>query len=657
MADDGAQPSGGEEAPPQQQQQDGPAVASNGATKLTAAQKKRLKAKQRKQAKKAEREAAKSEAKGEPDEPAAKKKPEVEEVEIEYVSAPLEFELGGSGGAAGGDQEMGDAGAAPMPAEEELRRILERFGTVEQLLGGEGGAGEGGAGGDDAGGGEEGGGGGEAGGEEKDKGEGSEDEEDEEDKLSKKKRKMATRLKIAELKQARARTGGACERPDVVEVWDVTAADPKLLVFLKAYRNTVPVPRHWSQKRKYLQGKRGLEKPPFKLPDFIEATGIGEMRQARFLRRPVPRVLWESRPAYLEKAESQKLKQKARERMQPKMGKLDIDYQVLHDAFFKYQSKPQLSGLGDLYYEGKEFESVAKHARPGVLSPELQAALGMEEGMPPPWLINMQRYGPPPSYPSLKIPGLNAPIPPGSQFGYHPGGWGKPPVDEVGNPVYGDVFGQHLNDLDEDELAVDRTVRWGDLEEEEEEESEEEEEEEEEEDADEAASLADGYASVASGMVSSLPSGLDTPSEIDLRKGTASEAPSVAPGPRQLYTVLEQQKAAVGAGLMGSDHTYVIPGSGGGEKKAGGGLGLAAAKRLEALRREMPSDVEVALDPTELEGLDDEALRSLYEARLAEQRAAAGREDFSDLVAAKAAQQKRKAAEAKATKDSKRYKF
>ena len=79
----------------------------------------------------------------------------------------------------------------------------------------------------------------------------------------------------------------------------------------QATRNTVPVPRHWSQKRKYLQGKRGLEKPPFKLPEFIEATGIGEMRQA-----------------YLEKAETQKLKQKARERMQPKMGKLDIDYQA-----------------------------------------------------------------------------------------------------------------------------------------------------------------------------------------------------------------------------------------------------------------------------------------------------------------------------------------
>ena len=39
----------------------------------------------------------------------------------------------------------------------------------------------------------------------------------------------------------------------LLQVWDVTAADPKLLVYLKAYRNTVPVPRHWSQKRKYLQ--------------------------------------------------------------------------------------------------------------------------------------------------------------------------------------------------------------------------------------------------------------------------------------------------------------------------------------------------------------------------------------------------------------------
>jgi splicing factor 3B subunit 2 len=79
----------------------------------------------------------------------------------------------------------------------------------------------------------------------------SDEDEDEDDTekekgLSNKKKKLQRRMKIAELKQQ-------CLKPDVVEVWDATAADPRLLVFLKGYRNTVPVPRHWCQKRKFLQ--------------------------------------------------------------------------------------------------------------------------------------------------------------------------------------------------------------------------------------------------------------------------------------------------------------------------------------------------------------------------------------------------------------------
>lgn len=35
----------------------------------------------------------------------------------------------------------------------------------------------------------------------------------------------------------------------------------------------------------------------------------------------------------------------------------------------------------------------------------------------------------------------------------------------------------------------------------------------------------------------------------------------VAAGERPLYQVLEQQQAQVGGNLMGSDHTYVIPGA------------------------------------------------------------------------------------------------
>ena len=155
---------------------------------------------------------------------------------------------------------------------------------------------------------------------------------EEEEKLSKKKKKLMSRLSVAELKQL-------VQRPDVVEAHDVTSSDPRLLVFLKAYRNTVPVPRHWCHKRKYLQGKRGIEKPAFQLPEFIADTGIAKIRAS-----------------VIEQESMKKSKQKAKDKVQPRMGKIDIDYQVLHDAFFKYQKKPKLIGHGDLYYEGREFE-------------------------------------------------------------------------------------------------------------------------------------------------------------------------------------------------------------------------------------------------------------------------------------------------------------
>jgi len=66
------------------------------------------------------------------------------------------------------------------------------------------------------------------------------------------------------------------------------------------------------------------------------------------------------------------------------------------------------------------------------MSEELRNALGMTEGCPPPWLINMQRFGPPPSYPNLKIPGVNAPLSSSSKYGY-----GKNPLDDPGDPILG----------------------------------------------------------------------------------------------------------------------------------------------------------------------------------------------------------------------------
>ncbi|XP_061664957.1 splicing factor 3B subunit 2 [Syngnathoides biaculeatus] len=429
-------------------------------------------------------------------------------------------------------------------------------------------------------------------------------------KLSKKKLRRMNRLTVAELKQLVA-------RPDVVEMHDVTAQEPKLLVHLKATRNTVPVPRHWCFKRKYLQGKRGIEKPPFQLPEFIRRTGIQEMREA-----------------LQEKEDAKTMKTKMREKVRPKMGKIDIDYQKLHDAFFKWQIKPKLTIHGDLYYEGKEFETRLKEKKPGDLSEELRIALGMPVGpnshkVPPPWLIAMQRYGPPPSYPNLKIPGLNSPIPENCTFGYHAGGWGKPPVDEMGKPLYGDVFGTNSGDFQAkaEEEEVDRTP-WGELEPSDEESSEEEEEEEE---SDEEKPDETGFFTPAdSGLItpggfSSVPAGMETPELIELRKKKIEEAMDGNETP-QLFTVLpERRTGPVGAAMMASTHIYDMSAAMAGRKA---GIGDTHG-------------VEVALGPDELE-LDPMAMTQKYEEHVREQQAQVEKEDFSDMVAEHAAKQKQK---------------
>lgn len=426
-------------------------------------------------------------------------------------------------------------------------------------------------------------------------------------KMSKKKMKKLTRLSVAALKQL-------VNRPDVVEMHDVTARDPKMLVHLKATRNTVPVPRHWCAKRKYLQGKRGFEKAVFDLPDFIKRTGIQGMREA-----------------VTEKEANKSLKQKMREKVRPKMGKIDIDYQKLHDAFFRYQTKPAMAIHGDLYYEGKELETKLREKKPGNLTDDLRIALGMPIGaqcdkVPPPWLIAMQRYGPPPSYPSLKIAGLNAPIPDSCSFGYHAGGWGKPPVDEFGRPLYGDVFGSSQTDLrkPEEEEPVDKTL-WGEMEDEiyeevePEEDSEEEEEEMEEQQAESAEQEPEaepedaglktpGY--ITPSGTSTTGAGLETPDMIELRKRKTQiesdmESVSGTETPH-LYKILPEKASNVGASMMGSSKVYDI----------------SHAKKAAMLQEAMISGIssqsgtiDMALNPEELD-IESNPLDQQFDASL-----------------------------------------
>ncbi|KAJ3496473.1 hypothetical protein NLJ89_g10481 [Agrocybe chaxingu] len=411
----------------------------------------------------------------------------------------------------------------------------------------------------------------------------------------------------------------------------VTAADPRLLLQLKSYRNTVPIPIHWSAKRDYLQGKRGIEKPPFQLPSYIADTGIATMRDA-----------------VKEKEANMSLKAKTRERVQPKMGKVDIDYQKLHDAFFKFQTKPPVTGFGEMYYEGKEFETSLKEKRPGDLSPELVEALSIPPLAPPPWLISMQRFGPPPSYPTLRIPGLNAPIPEGAQWGFHPGGWGKPPLDEYNRPLYGDVFGVMPKMSDSGAGEPINKETW---EEEEEEESESEEEEEEEQPTPADGTQTPSGLETPSGMtsvVSTVAGGLETPDFLELRKGrTVSEA--VDSGPRSLYQVLPEKQTAV-RGLMGSERGYDV------SAVAGAPIPVLGDER--GTKRK--NGVDVSLDAAELEGMSEEELRRKYDSH---SRGSAGvpggrGEDFSDMVAKEMAKKKQKMdREKEGKKSGKEFKF
>lgn len=414
-------------------------------------------------------------------------------------------------------------------------------------------------------------------------------------KLSKKKRKQLNKLSVAELK-------ALVSKPEVVEWADTSSADPRLLVQIKAQRNVVPVPSHWSLKREYLSSKRGIEKSAFKLPKFIADTGIAEMRDA-----------------VLEKQAEQSLKQKQRERVSGKLGKLDIDYQKLYDAFFRFQEKPTLTRFGEVYYEGKEYETDLRHLRPGEMSDTLKEALSIPPGAPPPWLIHQQRFGPSPSYPSLRIPGLNAPIPPGAQWGFNPGCWGKPPVDEYNRPLFGgDIFGimQPTQAAPVGGEPVERSI-WGELQapEEESEEEEEEGEDEDEDDEDVGAGLeTPSGMETPGGMASSVPTEYGTQTEamdgeFDLRKSRRGYETDDSTHPRSAYTVIPERQARA-EGFFGSDRTYDLSQSGHGDMRV---LGQDDDR---GQKRKKPGDVDVALDPETLmsgDGISKDELKKRYE--------------------------------------------
>ncbi|KAK6583567.1 hypothetical protein PZA11_003297 [Diplocarpon coronariae] len=463
-----------------------------------------------------------------------------------------------------------------------------------------------------------------------------EDEDaDKEAKLSKKKRKERDKLSVAELK-------ALVQKPELVEWTDTSASDPRLLVQIKSYRNIVPVPSHWSLKREYLSSKRGVEKPPFALPKFIQETGIAEMRDA-----------------VLEKQNDASLKQKQRERVQPKMGKLDIDYQKLYEAFFRFQTKPELTRYGEVYYEGKEYETNLRHLRPGELSEELKEALNIPPGAPPPWLINQQRFGPPPSYPSLKIPGLNAPPPPGGAWGFHPGGYGKPPVDEFNRPLYGgDIFGVLQPQVNNQAGEPVERILWGELQApEDESEEEESEDEEDEEDDDIAAGLqtpsgTETPGGLESAVPSEYPGDVSVTGDFDVRKSKRGIDTEESSAPRSAYTVIPERQIRA-EGFFGGERAYDVRGAQNAHLPVLG-------QDDDGRKRKKPGDVDVALDPDSLQaedGISKDEVKRRFEAQKKEEKGAWFGEDLSDMIAQESRKRQKRDEDKRGEKRERTYRF
>lgn len=482
------------------------------------------------------------------------------------------------------------------------------------------------------------------------------DEEEEAEtkkQLSKKARKAAAKLSIAELK-------AIVRKPEIVEWTDPSASNPKLLVNIKSARNIVPVPHHWNLKREYLSSKRGIEKPGFALPQFIAETGISDMRDA-----------------VLEKEAEASLKSRQRDRVQPKMGKLDIDYQKLYEAFFRRQTKPQLTRYGEVYYEGKEYETNLRHLRPGEFSEELLEALNMPPGSPAPWLINQQKFGPPPSYPAQKIPGLNTPLPAGGQWGFHVGGYGKPALTDDNRPMWGgDLFGLHVQqqqkkDGEEErpaEVVVDKSL-WGELvtvaEEEPEEDDEDEDDDEDGEGTErDVSGMATtglqtpfGGTETPGGITSTVPTdfGHGTASmaeEFNLRKQRRGTETEESHHPRSAGQVL-QERAIRAEGFFGGERAYDINPNKSASSASRAGvpdIPMLGSEPRGAKRKAGDLDVSVDVDALEREDrLSKDEVRRQYEM----QRQQAGgwqgggggvvdQEDLSQMIAEESAKRRRR---------------
>ena len=204
---------------------------------------------------------------------------------------------------------------------------------------------------------------------------------------------------------------------------DGNAIDPLFTVWLKGARGGVPVPHHWCQMAQFLSKQTDRESCAEVVPAEVEATDVQTIRQTKG-KGPVNQISFVT--CFL------------------------TGSPLLRKRFGCY-----LTRHGEVYRQGQWLPPKAFAV--GTLSEKLRQALGISETMPPPWLRSMQALGKlPPAYPSLLMQGLNAPIPPGAQWGQAEDQWGVAVRRENGSLMF-----PHI--MDDPADAAPRPLYWGDV--------------------------------------------------------------------------------------------------------------------------------------------------------------------------------------------------
>ncbi|CCW61737.1 unnamed protein product [Phytomonas sp. EM1] len=203
---------------------------------------------------------------------------------------------------------------------------------------------------------------------------------------------------------------------DMVEEHDGNAEDPFFTVLMKTQRRTVPVPNHWNTLRSFMSLQADREEAIDIIPPEIQALGVDKLRATKDKRANPDQIAF--------------------------MTCFLTGTPLQLKTFGTH-----LSPFGDIFYEGKWIPKVK--FEPGKLSERLRNALGMTPNAPPPWLASMQEMRRlPPAYPQLRIPGLNAPIPPGAQWGRGHGQWGEPPRGEGNTFLFPGVMDEAVAEED-----------------------------------------------------------------------------------------------------------------------------------------------------------------------------------------------------------------